>query len=80
MVSGAIINAKAIDLVIELVPWEKESFCDRLGIDETFISFLDVNVHKITIPIKPGRNLAIIIEAAARDFRLKEPVIMLQHI
>ncbi|MGI6144518.1 MAG: HPr kinase/phosphorylase [Clostridia bacterium] len=68
---GAIINAKAIDLVIELVPWEKESFCDRLGIDETFISFLDVNVHKITIPIKPGRNLAIIIEAAARDFRLK---------
>ena len=69
---GAIINTKEIDLIVELVPWEKESFCDRLGLDETFINLLDVNVHKITIPIKPGRNLAIIIEAAARDFRLKK--------
>jgi len=69
---GAIINTKEIDLVVELVPWEKESFCDRLGLDETFINFLDVNVHKITIPIKPGRNLAIIIEAAAKDYRLKK--------
>jgi len=69
---GAIINTKEIDLVVELVPWEKELSCDRLGLDEAFISFLDVNVHKITIPIKPGRNLAIIIEAAARDYRLKK--------
>lgn len=69
---GAIINVKEIDLVVELVPWEKEVYCERLGLDETFINILDVNVHKITIPIKPGRNLAIIIEAAARDYRLKK--------
>lgn len=69
---GAIINAKGIDLVVQLETWEKGSYCERLGLDEEFINFLGVDVHKITIPVKPGRNLAIIIEAAARDYRLKK--------
>jgi len=69
---GAILNIKEIDFVVELVPWEKGSHCERLGLDETFHNFLGVNIHKITVPIKPGRNLAIIIEAAAMDFRLKK--------
>ncbi len=69
---GAIMNAKSIDLVVQLDPWEKGSYCERLGLDEEFINILDVAVHKITIPVKPGRNLAIIVEAAARDFRLKK--------
>lgn len=69
---GAIINTKGIDLVVELEPWEKGSHCERLGLDETYLNLLGVDIHKITIPIKPGRNLAIIIEAAARDFRLKK--------
>jgi HPr kinase/phosphorylase len=69
---GATINAKGIDLVVELEPWEKGSHCERLGLDETFLNLLGVDIHKITIPVKPGRNLAIIIEAAARDYRLKK--------
>lgn len=69
---GAIMNATSIDLVVQLEPWEKGSYCERLGLDEQFMNILDVNIHKITIPVKPGRNLAIIVEAAARDFRLKK--------
>lgn len=69
---GAIMNATSIDLVVQLEPWEKGSYCERLGLDEQFINILGVNVHQITIPIKPGRNLAIIVEAAARDSRLKK--------
>lgn len=69
---GAIMNATSIDLVVQLEPWEKGSYCERLGLDEQFMDILGVNIHKITIPVKPGRNLAIIVEAAARDFRLKK--------
>lgn len=69
---GAIINAKGIDLIVQLETWEKGSYCERLGLDEEFINLLGVDIHAITIPVKPGRNLAIIIEAAARDYRLKK--------
>ena len=69
---GAIMNASSIDYVVEMVPWEKNSNCERLGLDEHYMNILGVNVPKITIPVKPGRNLAIIVEAAARDFRLKK--------
>ncbi|MDD2401884.1 MAG: HPr(Ser) kinase/phosphatase [Clostridia bacterium] len=69
---GAIINAKSVDLVVNLISWKDGLTCERLGIDEEFTSILDVAVRQITIPVKPGRNLAIIIEAAARDFRLKK--------
>jgi HPr kinase/phosphorylase len=68
---SAIINNKPIDLVINLEYWDREHYYDRLGMDEEFISILGVNVPKLTIPVRPGRNLAIIVEVAARNFRLK---------
>jgi HPr kinase/phosphorylase len=68
---GAVRNTKAIDMVIELENWKDQKQYDRLGMDEDYSSILDVNVSKITIPIKPGRNLAMIVEVAARNHRQK---------
>lgn len=68
---GAVRDKKKIELVIEMENWKCDKHYDRLGLDEEYIDILGVNVYKITIPIKPGRNLAIIIEAAAKNHRQK---------
>lgn len=68
---GAIKPAKYIDLVVELESWKDEKYYDRLGLDEEYVNILDVPVEKITIPVKPGRNLAVIVEMAARNKRQK---------
>lgn len=68
---GAVILNKAIDLVIELKLWDESCAYDRLGMDDEYISILDVKVQKLIIPVRPGRNLAAIAEVAARNFRLK---------
>ncbi len=61
-----------IDLVIHLKPWEDEDLNDRLGFDTKYISILDVDVPTVTIPVKPGRNLASIVEVAAMNNRHKD--------
>lgn len=68
---GAVINSKSIDLVIQLEMWDKSSNYDRLGTDEEYTQILGVKLPKLIIPVRPGRNLAAIIEIAARNFRLK---------
>lgn len=45
---------------------------DRLGLDEEKIKIIDTEIPKLTIPVRPGRNLAIIIEVAAMNYRLKK--------
>ncbi len=69
---GAVKDTQSIDLVINLENWIQGKMYDRLGIDEETISILDIDVPAITIPVKPGRNLAIIIEIAAMNNRLKK--------
>lgn len=69
--AGAIINSKSIDLVIALEIWDNSKVYDRLGLVEESIDILEVTLPKITIPVRPGRNLAIIVEVAAMNFRLK---------
>ncbi|WP_041644039.1 HPr(Ser) kinase/phosphatase [Mahella australiensis] len=69
--AGAIINTKSIDLVIALEIWDNNKVYDRLGLVEESMDILDVTLPKITIPVRPGRNLAIIVEVAAMNFRLK---------
>ncbi len=69
--AGSIRNDIKIELVAELVEWEKYKEDDRLGLEEEKIKILDSNITKKTIPIRPGRNLAAILEVAAMDFRLK---------
>ena len=61
-----------IDLVINLETWKDGAVYDRLGADNLYTSILDVNVPTLTIPVKPGRNLAIIIEVAAMNNRNKK--------
>lgn len=68
---GSVVSNKPIDLAIHLETWNNEKSYSRLGTDEEYIDILGVKVPKITIPVRPGRNIAIIIEVAARNFRLK---------
>jgi HPr kinase/phosphorylase len=65
-------NTQAIDLVIKLEEWNRDKQYDRLGLEEQFIEFLGNKVVCHSIPIRPGRNLAIICEAAAVNFRQKK--------
>lgn len=68
---GAIRTNKVVEMVAELEYWEEGKYYDRLGIDEEYMTLLDVPVEKIVIPVKPGRNLAMIIEVAAKNYRQK---------
>jgi len=65
-------NTQSIDLVIKLEEWSKDKSYDRLGLEETYIEFLGNKVPCHSIPIRPGRNLAIICEAAAVNYRQKK--------
>ncbi|MFD3446519.1 HPr(Ser) kinase/phosphatase [Microbacteriaceae bacterium 4G12] len=69
--AGAVRNHKRISLVINLELWDQKKNYDRLGLDEEKMKIIDVDVTKITLPVRPGRNLAVIIEVAAMNFRLK---------
>ncbi len=69
---GAVIHSKSIDLVIHLEMWKPDKVYDRLGTDEDYAAVLGVKVPKLTLPVRPGRNLAIVIEVAANNFRLKK--------
>ena len=63
---------RSIDLVINLEEWDKEKEYDRLGLEEQYTEFLGNKVVCHNIPIRPGRNLAIICETAAVNFRQKK--------
>lgn len=61
-----------VDLVINLETWRDEAVYDRLGAEECFTTLLDVELPSLTIPVKPGRNLAVIVEVAAMNNRNKK--------
>jgi HPr kinase/phosphorylase len=69
---GRVRNSKRIGLVVELEEWEPNKQYDRTGLYEEHEDIIGVRVPRIIIPVRPGRNLAIIIEVAALNFRLKE--------
>lgn len=68
---GAIRNSKDIDLVIQLEEWKEGKYYDRLGVEEDYADILGIRLPKLTAPVRPGRNLAIIIEVAAMNHRQK---------
>ena len=68
---GAVAMSKSIDLVMHMEHWVQGKEYDRLGLNEDTISILDVKVPLQLMPVRPGRNLAIIIEVAARNLSLK---------
>ena len=69
---GAVKETEKIDLVINLELWVEGKMYDRLGLDEEKIDILGNQIPSITIPVKPGRNLAIILEIAAMNNRQKK--------
>ena len=66
---GAIKDAQEIDLVVNLEAWKEGKVYDRLGMDSTYTEILDTPLPSLTIPVKPGRNLASILEVAAMNNR-----------
>ena len=68
---GAVIRSKSIDMVIHLEHWDSKKEYDRLGLNEEHTTILDVKVPYQVMPVRPGRNLAIIVEVAARNMSLK---------
>ncbi len=69
---GAVKVTEKIDLVIQLEQWDNEKVYDRMGLNNEYMDILGIQVPSITIPVKPGRNLAIIIEVAAMNNRQKK--------
>ncbi|MCM3739172.1 HPr(Ser) kinase/phosphatase [Oceanobacillus luteolus] len=69
--AGAVRTKKRISVVIHLENWDDSKQYDRLGLDEDTMQIMDVKLPKATVPVRPGRNLAVIIEVAAMNFRLK---------
>ena len=65
-------DTQSIDLVIKLEEWDRDKEYDRLGLEEEYIEFLGNKVVCHSLPIRPGRNLAIIVEAAAVNHRQKK--------
>ena len=68
---GAVTVSKSIDLIIELETWDENKAYDRIGIQDQTTEIMGVSVPHQVMPIKPGRNLAIIVEVAARNLSLK---------
>ena len=68
---GAVAISKTIDLIIELETWDENKAYDRIGLQDDEIEIMGVRVPHQLMPIKPGRNLAIIVEVAARNLSLK---------
>ncbi|MDO4690968.1 MAG: HPr(Ser) kinase/phosphatase [Fusobacterium sp.] len=63
---------KLINILIVLEKWDDKKFYDRLGLDEEFEIFVGEKIRKITLPVRKGRNLAVIIETAALNYRLRK--------
>ena len=69
---SAVLTSKTIDLVIHLEPWKDKKAYDRLGLSEDFTTIMDVRVPQLVLPVRPGRNVAVVIEVAARNHSLKQ--------
>ena len=67
--AGAVKDSVSIDLVVDIVPWDTRQVYDRLGLEDHYYELLDVQIPLNTIPVTPGRNLAVILEVAAMNNR-----------
>ena len=69
---GAVKLQQEIDMIIKLEPWDATKTYDRMGVDEQYANILGVKIPSMTIPVKPGRNTAVIMEVAAMNSRQKK--------
>lgn len=68
---GAVKESEKIDMIIHLEAWEKGKQYDRLGLVDEYTNILGLDIPSLTIPVKPGRNLAVIFEVASMNNRQK---------
>ena len=66
---SSIIRNKTISLIVHFEHWKDDGNYDRLGVDKEYMDILNVPVRRLRVPIRPGRNIAVIIEAAAANYR-----------
>lgn len=69
---GAVKDTEKIDFVINLEPWVQGKVYDRFGLESEYMDIMGINIPMTVVPVKPGRNLAIIIEIAAMNNRQKK--------
>ena len=69
---GAVKNVEKIDFIINLEVWQDKKQYDRLGLTTEYTDILGIDIPSITVPVKPGRNLAVVIEVAAMNNRQKK--------
>ena len=70
--AGAVKLTEKIDMIIKLEPWDADKVYDRMGLENEKTEILGIKIPSLTIPVKPGRNLAVIIEVAAMNNRQKK--------
>ena len=68
---GFILDEANIELIIQLVAWDPQQEYERVGLEEHFSTILDIKIPEITLPVGPGRNLAVLVEIASLNQRLK---------
>lgn len=68
---GAVKNTERVDLIVNLEQWEEGKMYDRLGMDTQYTEILGLRIPSLTIPVRPGRNLAVVLEVAAMNQRHK---------
>ena len=69
--ANAVRSDKTVQLVVEICPWSDDEPFDRLGLDERTLDILGIPIPMLRIPVRPGRNMAVILEVAARNHILK---------
>jgi len=70
--AGSVKDIDSIDLVINIERWDDDKKYDRIGVDEVYTEYLGIKIPSLTLPIMPGRNMPILMEVAAMDFRQKK--------
>ena len=68
---GAVKDSENIDMIIHLETWDSNKQYDRLGLVDEYTNILGLDIPSLTIPVRPGRNLAVIFEVAAMNNRQK---------
>ena len=69
--ANAVRSEKTVQLVVEICPWSDDEPFDRLGLDDSILDILGIPIPMLRIPVRPGRNMAVILEVAARNHILK---------
>ena len=69
---GAVVQEKAVEMIVHLEHWIQGKEYDRIGLNDEYTEILGVHLPRLVVPVQPGRNLAIVLEVAARNFRLKQ--------